>query len=61
MRKYGSKKSSRPGCQIHGTKFCGQCAEMNEAPVKSRRSNEKRAEDKEIADQIRYRIVWDST
>jgi len=50
MRAYGSKRASRPFEQIHNPHRCRQCAEHNRVPTKARRSVEKRAAQKDIAE-----------
>lgn len=46
MRRYGSKKASRPYQRIH--KACGQCDGYEQTPMKSGRALEKRRAKREI-------------
>lgn len=50
MRRYGSKKASRPYERIH--RRCSQCAGYHQTPIKARRSVEKRRAQCEIAQEL---------
>lgn len=50
MRRYGSKKASRPYERIH--RVCGQCAGYSQTPMKSGRALEKRRARREIEVQL---------
>jgi hypothetical protein len=49
MRRYGSKKASRPYPRIH--RVCGQCAGYAQTPMKSGRALEKRRARREISNE----------
>lgn len=46
MRRYGSKKASRPYERIH--RRCSQCDSYHQTPIKARRGVEKRNARREI-------------
>jgi hypothetical protein len=46
MRRYGSKKASRPYERIH--RRCSLCDSFHETPIKARRALEKRCAKREI-------------
>lgn len=55
MRRYGSKKASRPYERIH--RVCGQCDSYEQTPIKSRRSIEKRRGRREIEAQLLVEVT----
>jgi hypothetical protein len=50
MRRYGSKKASRPYERIH--RHCGACDHYNETPIKARRALEKRRAKREVVKEL---------
>lgn len=50
MRRYGSKKASRPYERIHALHRCSQCRAYCEVRTKSGRAVEKRVARREIAE-----------
>ena len=50
MKRYGSKKASRPYEVIH--RDCGQCEEYHEVRTKSGRAHEKREAERSIREQL---------
>lgn len=56
MRRYGSKKASRPYKRIHKHKTCGQCNEYSETAQKSGRALEKLRARREITVQVTFGV-----